>query len=64
MKTDVQDEAGKHATFDDTFQLPNVAALVRDNSSLVFEAYDKDLMSSDLLGATDPLDYVEMVQDE
>ena len=30
----------------------------------MFEAYDKDVGSSDLLGCTDPLDIVDIVQDE
>lgn len=30
----------------------------------MFEAYDKDLMSSDLLGATDPLDFVDYCEDD
>ena len=30
----------------------------------MFEAYDKDLVGSDLLGATDPLDFVDYVGDE
>jgi hypothetical protein len=37
---------------------------VEEAGALVFEAYDKDLASSDLLGATDPLDFAEIVQDE
>ena len=31
---------------------------------MVFEAYDKDMVGSDLLGATDPLDFVDYVGDE
>jgi hypothetical protein len=30
----------------------------------VFEAYDKDLVSSDLLGTSDPLDFIDYVEDD
>lgn len=64
MKTDVKDDAGKQAKWDETFQLPNILTEYRDVVSLVFEAYDKDIASSDLLGSTDPLDVVDLVKDE
>ena len=37
---------------------------IKEGGTLIFEAYDKDLTSSDLLGATDPIDIAEVVQDE
>ena len=30
----------------------------------MFEAFDKDLTSSDLLGETDPVDYIDIVADD
>jgi hypothetical protein len=30
----------------------------------VFEAYDKDLGSSDLLGSTDPMDFIDSLSDD
>lgn len=33
----------------------------RNGGSLIFEAYDKDVGSSDLLGFTDPLEVVDLV---
>jgi Ca2+-dependent lipid-binding protein len=64
LKTDVKDDAGKSAKWDETFQLPNIMAQIRDGGSLTFEAYDKDVASSDLLGATDPVDFEDIVQDD
>ena len=37
---------------------------MNNNGSIVFEAYDKDLVSSDLLGATDPLDFIDYCEDD
>lgn len=39
-------------------------AQIRAGGSLVFEAFDKDLTSSDLLGETDPVDYIDIVADD
>lgn len=47
LKTDVKDDAGKHAKWDETFLLPSISSQVRDGGALVFEVYDKDVMSSD-----------------
>lgn len=44
--------------------MPNINKQVNSNGSIVFEAYDKDLMSSDLLGATDPLDFIDYCEDD
>ena len=64
MTTDVKDGAGKSAKWDETFQLPNIMKQIRDGGALTFEAYDKDIASSDLLGATDPIDFDDLVVDE
>lgn len=64
LQTDVKDDAGKNAKWDETFQLPNIMAQIRDGGSLKFEAYDKDVAGSDLLGSADPLDFEDLVQDE
>lgn len=37
---------------------------INANGSIVFEAYDKDIMSSDLLGFTDPLDFIDYAEDD
>lgn len=34
----------------------------QNGGSFTFEAFDKDIASSDLLGSTDPLDLVDIVQ--
>ena len=61
LSTDVKDGAGKSAQWDETFQLSGIMDQVKANGVLVFEAYDKDLASSDLLGLTDPLEFLELV---
>ena len=64
MKTDVKDNAGKKASWDETFQLPNILMEYRNGSSFTFEAHDKDIANSELLGSTDPLEVVDLVSDE
>ena len=61
METDVKDNAGKSAKWDETFQFPNVLQRLKGQDSLVFQAYDKDLTSSDLLCKTEPIDYVDLL---
>ena len=64
LTTDVKDDAGKQAKWDETFELPNIYTQVRDHNTIVFKAFDKDIGSSDLLGATDPLEFLELCTDE
>ena len=59
--TDVKDDAGKYAKWDETFQFPNILQRVKAGDQLIFEAYDKDIGSSDLLCKTDALDFVDLV---
>lgn len=37
---------------------------MENGGSILFEAYDKDLVSSDLLGVTDPIDFEDYVEDD
>ena len=37
---------------------------IRDSGTITFEAFDKDLAGSDSLGKTDPIEFLELVQDE
>ena len=59
--TDTKDDAGKHAKWDETFQFPNISQRARGEDCLIFEAYDKDIGSSELLCKTDELDFVDLV---
>ena len=61
METDVKNDAGKFAKWDETFQFPNIALQVRNEEQLIFEAYDSDVVSSELLCKCWPLDYVDLV---
>ena len=64
LQTDVKDDAGKSARWDETFELPNIMSQIRDGNDIVFEAFDKDLAGSDSLGKTDPIEFLELVLDE
>jgi Ca2+-dependent lipid-binding protein len=64
LKTDVKDGAGLNATWNETFQLPNIKNQAAKGGNIIFEAYDKDLVSSDLLGVCDPLDFEDYVEDD
>ena len=64
LQTDVKDDAGKQAKWDELFQLTQIFEEYKKDSAITFEAYDKDVGGSDLLGCTDPIDIVDIVQNE
>lgn len=64
LATEVQDDAGKKAKWNETFQLPNISTSVQNHGTLVFEAFDKDIGSSDFLGRTKPFKIDEHVADD
>lgn len=64
VQTDVKDDAGKAAEWNEKFCLTQVADQVESGKRLILEAYDKDLMSSDLLGKTKGISYVSLVENE
>lgn len=64
LKTEVKDNAGLKANFDDIFLLENIEGEIKLGKDLVMEAYDEDIASSDLLGKANPLSYVSLIQDE
>jgi Ca2+-dependent lipid-binding protein len=51
-QTEVKDAAGKHAVWNEKFCLSNIEAQAIAGKKLVFESYDKDILSSDWLGNT------------
>ena len=55
--TTVAEDAGKHAIFNEKFVLTNVMAEIKKGSSLVLDAMEKDVASSDHLGSTQPIDW-------
>lgn len=63
-QTKVADNAGKHATFNEEFELPNVMQEIRQEELLILEALDEDTVSNDLLGQTNPLSYSALTQEE
>ena len=63
LKTEIQDDAGLHAKFDDEFELENIEIEIKKGCELKMEAYDKDVASSDQLGIANPLSYVALIED-
>jgi len=64
LQTTVKDEAGKKAKWDETFMLPNVYTNVKNRQTLQFEAFDKDIASSDFLGTTRQIGLEEWCADD
>ena len=62
LETDVIDNGGLYAKFDAIFLVPDVVTL--KDQSIVFKTFDKDLASSDFLGETDPLDIIDILNDD
>lgn len=62
-KTEVKDDAGKAAEWNEIFMMPDILKEAKQDNFIVFEAYDKDLLSSDLLCFTDDIDFVDLVVD-
>ena len=60
FKTTVKDDAGKHAIWKESFVLANIAARMEDN--LILEAMEKDIASSDFLGAIKPISFSELCE--
>ena len=62
--SEVKDGAGKHAVFNQLFELKGIYEAVHNGEELVLESFDKDLVSSDALGTSRPLDWLSFVHDE
>ena len=61
FRTKTQQDAGKHAEYDDTFKLEDIEMLVKGNEQIVFEAMDEDPAGADLLAKTQPIPYSTFV---
>ena len=44
--------------------MPNIYTQVRDHNTIVFKAYDEDVAGSDLLGAADPIEFLDLCVNE
>jgi len=64
VQTDVKDGAGKAAEWNEKFCLTQVMDQVTSGKRLILEAYDKDLVTSDLLGKTKGISYVSLVEND
>ena len=64
FETTVKDDAGKYALWNETFTLGNIAAQVQAGGSLVLEAFEKDLASSDFLGRIKPITFQSLADFE
>lgn len=63
-ETDVQDGAGLHAVWNEKFCLIDVNKQIIAGKKFALEAYDKDIASSDFLGAIRPIAFVYLVEHE
>ena len=64
VKTDVKDDAGLNAEWNEKFCLTDIESQIQSGKRLVFEAYDKDIGSSDLLGQSKRLSFVSLIEEE
>jgi len=64
LQTDVKDDAGKQAKWDETFGLSGISTQVKNKGIVIFQAFDKDIASSDFLGCTKPFKLEEHVSDD
>ena len=60
----MKDDAGKYAKWDEKFTLSNIAAQVNEGASLKLEAMEKDVASSDFLGAMKPISFASLCEYE
>lgn len=63
-KTEVQDDAGKSAKYNDVFLLENIEEHARSGKELTIQAFDHDVGSCDLLGSANPKTIQSMCVDE
>lgn len=59
FRTEVKEDAGLDAKFGDVFMLENVEYHIFEGAKVVLNAYDKDVVSSDLLGVGNAIDLVD-----
>ena len=64
MQTTVKDDAGKSATWDETFVLENVYEAVLNGDELTFTAWDEDNVQNDLLCEARPKLFQDLVTNE
>lgn len=63
IKSKVIDGGGKEVEFNQELELSNVYKHVRRAGELRFEALDKDLVSSDLIGISNPCSLIALTAD-
>ena len=62
--TKVADGAGKHAVFNEKFTLNNVNVEVENDSTLVLDALEKDVTTSEHLGSIAPITWSDICRFE
>lgn len=63
IKSKVISGGGKEVNFNQELELNNVFKHVRRDGELRFEALDKDLLTSDLIGISNPLSLIALTVD-
>ena len=64
MQTRVAENAGKHAVFNEKFTLSNIHQQVEAGHALELQAMEKDVATSDLLGAAHAIPWAELCEYE
>lgn len=62
FKSNVAEDAGLEAKFNDVFELENIEAEIKKGGNLVMESYDKDVASDDALGEALAISYVKLIE--
>jgi len=61
LKTSTKGDAGRRATWNETFTLDDIHREIRSGGKLRLEALDDDTLSDDWLGASHPISFNEFV---
>ena len=62
VRTRVIDNGGKKAVWDEEFELKIIRQQIRLKQSLVLGTYDKDLVTEDILGSSNPITFNRLCQ--
>lgn len=57
QQTRVAEDAGTEATFNENFELRRIMDPINGGDVLTLEAYDKDVLTSDLMGQANPISF-------
>lgn len=64
MKTTTKDEAGKHAEWNEEFELKNIREQILNGEEMILQTYDEDVVLHDFLGASRPIPWQDFCHNE